>query len=100
MDRIEDRAVILDLLVSVCRMEERRLASRGLTLEIALPADNGPRRAVKLDAESERGLAQLMLWETGELDLVIGDALSGEVLVDEHREVFSEVGIKDALATN
>lgn len=91
--------MILDMLVAVCRTEERRLASRGLTLAITLPSDNGPRRAAKLDAESERGLAQLMLWETGELDLVIGDGHSGGVLLDEHREVFSEVGIRDALST-
>lgn len=64
-----------------------------------MPSDDGPRRGARLDAVSKRGLAQLMLWETGELDLVIGDAYSGEILLDEHREVFSEIGIQDALAT-
>ena len=45
------------------------------------------------------GLAQLLLWYTGELDLTIGNAETGDILLNEHREVTSKLGISDALVT-
>lgn len=89
---------MLDLLADICRRREQELATRGVSLELVLPAKAGDRRAARIDAESECGLAQLLLWETGELDLVIGSSF-GEVILDEHREVSTALGIEDAFDT-
>jgi hypothetical protein len=90
---------ILDILADCLQHAGPHLADRGIAVEMTISTDDGPRRAARVDATSERGLGQLLLWETGELDLVIGDVASGEVLLDEHREVSSALGIRDALAT-
>ena len=41
----------------------------------------------------------MVLYDTGELDLVVGNVSNGEVLLDEHRVVTSELGIADAIET-
>lgn len=53
--------------------------------------------AVRLDAESECRVIQLTLWESGEVDFVIGDLDTGDVLVTEHREVTSALGVRGLL---
>lgn len=90
--------VIVDLLARACERARERLAGHGITMELHR-YDDAPKPGARLDAASSTGLAQLLLWETGELDLVIADVASGDVLVNEHREVTSEIGIADALGT-
>ena len=70
---------------------------RGITLELHTSSEPGEKTGVRLDASSARGLAQLLLWDTGELDLTVGDAETGDILLNEHREVTSKLGISDAL---
>ena len=91
---------MIELMIQTLRAVESRFASRGIAVAMVPPPpeDRNERRALRIDAESDRALAQIILWESGELDLVIGDACSGDVLVDEHREVSSAIGIEDALA--
>jgi hypothetical protein len=90
--------VILDLLVEACESARDRLARVGVTLELSR-SDEPPKPGVRLDATSATALAQLMLWQTGELDLVIADISTGDVVLNEHRDVSSDVGIADALRT-
>ena len=54
-------------------------------------------RAARLDAESKTRDAQVTVWDTGEVDIVIVDLASGEILVTEHREVTSEAEIRQLL---
>jgi hypothetical protein len=98
-DCIEDHAVIIPLLVDACDDARERFAQRGIRLELQIPREPGDKTGVRLDASSARGLAQLLLWDTGELDLTIGDADTGDILLSEHREVTSKLGISDALNT-
>lgn len=90
--------VIMDMLVQACERARGRLANSGVTLELRR-ADGPPKPGIRLDATSGKALAQVVLWETGELDLVIADVKTGDILLNEHREVSSEVGIADALRT-
>lgn len=55
-------------------------------------------RVLTLRAESKRTLVQLILYDTGALDFVVGDAVSGRVVLDEHREVGSLDGVRDAIS--
>ena len=55
-------------------------------------------RAARLDVETAARLVQVMIWESGEVDLLIGDLSSGEVLVNEHREISTQHGIRELLA--
>jgi hypothetical protein len=90
--------VMVDLLVEACEAARDRLAGVGITLDLRR-VDNPPKPGTRLDATPTKAFAQLVLWETGELDLVIADPTTGDVLINEHREVSSEVGIADALST-
>ncbi len=91
---------MIELMIDAVQRWQGQLLERGVTVAISppLPGDTDERRAIRVDADSERALAQMILWNTGELDLIIGDA-SGSVLVDEHREVSSSIGVDDAFAS-
>lgn len=54
-------------------------------------------RAARLDVESSTRMVQLTAWDTGEIDFVVGDLETGDVLANEHREVGSEFGIREVL---
>jgi len=60
------------------------------------PADRDP-RAAWLDLDSAHRVGRLILWETGAAELSVGDVTTGEVVVEEHREITSTVGLKDAV---
>jgi hypothetical protein len=59
------------------------------------PSDRNPSSAW-LDFKSSEKSARLMLWSNGEADLMIGDLAGQRVLLEEHREISTEVGLDDA----
>lgn len=69
-----------------------KLASR----ELDRPGRAG--RAMRLDAENPSRLVQVTVWETGEVDLVVGDRSTGDVLANEHMEVTTPLGVRGLLA--
>jgi hypothetical protein len=64
--------------------------------ELDRPGDAG--RAVRLDAETSLRLVQVTMWDTGEVDMVVGDLSTGDVLANEHMEVTTRLGIKGLLS--
>jgi hypothetical protein len=80
--------------------EDRRTA---LT-ELGFVADfkDSPRgrakRSAALTVASSRRIGQLVVWETGEAELNLGDIGSNDVM-EEHREITSQIGIRDATET-
>ena len=60
------------------------------------PAD-GNTRAVWLDLDSAHRVGRLILWETGAAELSVGEVRTGEIVVEEHREITSIVGLTDAV---
>jgi hypothetical protein len=61
-----------------------------------LEDDRSP-AAARLDAESPRRVVQVTAWDSGEVDFVVGDLETGNVLTNEHREVTSALGIRELL---
>jgi hypothetical protein len=59
------------------------------------PSDRNPASAW-LDFESSEKSARLMLWSNGEADLMIGDLTKQQILLEEHREISTELGLDDA----
>jgi hypothetical protein len=49
-----------------------------------------------LDFKSSEKSARLMLWSNGEADLMIGDLVGQRILLEEHREITTELGLDDA----
>lgn len=74
-------------------------AAAGVQISLVPPPAASAVASIRIDADSSRALAQIVVRDTGELDLVIGDALTGTVLVDEHREITDGVGVEDVLRT-
>ena len=62
------------------------------------PSDREPASAWVDFATAEKS-ARLIVWSSGLADLTVGDFVKGEVLLDEHREISSEVGFDDAETT-
>lgn len=90
---------MIKLLVEAVESAQATFLEKGVSLELSLPETPSPKPAARLDASSSRGLAQLILWTTGEADLVIADLATGDVVVNEHREITTTLGIHDVLDT-
>jgi len=87
------------LFAEICERERQRLAGLGIEIQLHRPSEPTPKAGIRLDATSAVGLAQLVLWDTGELDLVVADSRTGAIILNEHRDVSSELGIFDAIDT-
>ena len=63
-----------------------------------LERPSGAGRAVQLDLATPDRLVQVTIWESGEVDLVVGDLSTGEVLANEHMEVTTRLGLRGLLS--
>lgn len=90
--------MIIDLLLHAVDEARDAFARAGVTLEVRR-SETPPKPGVWLEATSSRGFGQVVLWESGELDLTIADPTTGDVVLDEHREVTARVGVDAALQT-
>lgn len=74
------------------------LADNGYQTDLTdSPADRAKQSASVTIASSQR-IGQLVVWDTGEAELSLGDAASG-VVREEHREVTSTIGLQGAIET-
>jgi hypothetical protein len=69
----------------------------GMNVVLRQMDDDYAPRTARLDAESKTREAQVIVWDTGEVDIVIGDSVSAEILTTEHREVTSEAEMQQLL---
>jgi hypothetical protein len=63
-----------------------------------LDRPHGAGRAVRLDAESKLRIVQVTVWESGEVDMVVGDLSTGKILANEHMEITTSLGIRGLLS--
>ncbi len=89
---------VLDDLRAWFVTHEASLASDGYHVEFKeSPLGRAKLSASVLLSSAER-IAQLVIWETGEAELSMGDVSTGAVL-EEHREITSEIGLRDSAET-
>ena len=74
------------------------LARRGYVVEFAESPSDRSKRSASVTVSSARRIGRLVIWDTGEAELSIGDATSG-VITDDHREITTEIGLRDAVET-
>jgi hypothetical protein len=80
--------------------ESRKDAFAGLGLigEFNDSPSDRSKRSASVTLASPRRVGQLVVWETGEAELSLGDVGSDSV-VEEHREITSQIGMQDATET-
>jgi hypothetical protein len=80
--------------------DDRRggLADLGLEAEFAESPPDRVKRSASLMIASPSRIGQLVVWDTGEAELTLGDVGSDE-LMEEHREITSRLGLQDATQT-
>lgn len=74
------------------------LAELSLRAEFAESPPDRVKRSASVTIASPSRVGQLVVWDTGEAALTLGDVDSGEV-VEEHREITSKLGLQDATQT-
>ena len=74
------------------------LDRRGYLVEYAESPRDRSKRSASLTISSAGRIGRLVIWDTGEAELSMGDAGSGDV-AEDHREITSEVGLRDATET-
>jgi hypothetical protein len=93
-----DRLTLTQQLAQALESSRTDLESAGIVVSTIASADAAI-RTLRVDAESDRRLAQVVLYDSGEVDVVVGDASTGAVLLDEHREITSHIGITELINT-
>jgi hypothetical protein len=89
---------VLDELRAWFTRNKSTLVAIGYHLEFKeSPPDRG-KQSVSVIIASAKHIAQLVVWDTGEAELSMGDVSSGNV-IEEHREITSEIGLRDATET-
>ena len=89
----------LTLLASWLDRRQPAFEALGITVVTTWgPQDRAPASAWVDFGTSEKP-ARLIIWDTGLADLTVGDFVKGEVLLEEHREITSAVGLDDVEAT-
>jgi hypothetical protein len=90
---------VLEILDDWFRRRLPALEKLGLKISITWgPRDRRPVSAW-LDFESAERSARLILWADGQAELSVGDFVKNEILLNEHREISSEVGLDEAEAS-
>jgi hypothetical protein len=74
------------------------LAENGYQIDYSESPQDRMKRSASLMIASSRRVGQLILWETGEAELSLGDISSSEVS-EQHREITSRIGLIDAAET-
>lgn len=74
------------------------LADLGFQTEFSESPPDRVKRSVSVMIASSSKIGQLILWDSGESELLLGDVGSGEVM-EEHREITSHIGLQDATQT-
>jgi len=75
-----------------------KFADLGLQTTFAESPPDRAKRSASLMISSPFRVVQLVVWDTGEAELMLGDVGSGELL-EEHREITSHLGLQDATQT-
>jgi hypothetical protein len=80
--------------------EDRReaLTDLGFKADFEDSPSDRAKRSAALTVASSRRIGPLVVWETGEAELSLGDVGTNDV-VEEHREITSQIGIRDATET-
>jgi hypothetical protein len=89
---------VLDALRSWFDVHEASLAGDGYQVEFTeSPPDRG-KLSASVTITSPRRIGRLVIWNTGEAELSMGDVATATV-AEEHREITSEIGLRDATET-
>lgn len=98
MGGIADIMVDLNDVAAGIERFQRQASYAGIDSEL-IRRNDAPTPGLVLNASSSSHLAQVVMWQSGEVDVVIADAISGKVVLTEHREISSNLGLEDLLTT-
>ena len=82
---------MLDALRAWFDAHESSLAADGYRVEFAESPPGRGKLSASVTVASARRIGRLVIWDTGEAELNMGDVTSAAV-TEEHREITSEIG--------
>lgn len=99
MDRIEDMN-LFEHLEQWAHENTSTLMTRGLHLSINYGPADRDKRVARIDMDSPTRLVQLLLWDSGEAELLVAE-LEGDddLIANEHLEITSRFGLVEALTS-
>ena len=89
---------MLDALRTWFDAHESSLAADGYRVEFAESPPGRGKLSASVTVASAHRIGRLVIWDTGEAELNMGDVASAAV-TEEHREITSEIGLRDATET-
>jgi hypothetical protein len=87
----------VDEMMAWIERNQESLVARGLSVAVDPPRADRSKTAVSLSVDASHLISQLIVWDTGEAQLMRADALSGADR-DEHRQIDSRADLDRALS--
>jgi hypothetical protein len=76
---------------------EAELASTQIQTTLTYGLLDREKRSVWVDLDSSTRTVRLIVWESGEVALQVGDLLTGDVIAEEHRTITSDSSLRELL---
>jgi hypothetical protein len=89
---------VLDDLRVWFEVHKNSLARDGYQVEFTDSPPGRSKLSASVTITSTRRIGRLVIWDTGEAELSMGDVASATV-TEEHREITSQIGLRDATET-
>lgn len=81
-------------------IHQAEMRASGLECRLGESPDDGrDKSALWIDIDSATRVGQLILWSSGEAELAVASIGSSEPVINEHREITSQLGLDDALGS-
>src|SRR5262245_3004401 len=88
---------VLEALDRWFKANRKRLATHGLRIVVQRSDVPVSKPSIRADVDTDRAVATLILWQTGECDTTILDVGTGEPLVVEHSMIRNDQELVDTL---
>lgn len=75
------------------------LAVRAIYLEVTDGPVDRDKRSAWVDVDSPTRSVRLVVWDSGEATLSVGDLATGAVIADEQLEITTRFGLEEALSS-
>ena len=92
---MRDKRQVLGELRTWFDSHQAALVRSGYNAEFTESPPDRDKRSASVTITSSRRVGQLVVWDTGEAELSLGDAGSAAIS-EEHREITSGIGLRDA----
>jgi hypothetical protein len=74
------------------------LAENGIEVSLSFSPGRLDKKSCWIDLDSSHRITRVTFWDTGEVEFMVADMTSGDIIRNEHREITSPMGLEQTLS--